>query len=196
MKMISNQEVNDYFRMLNDATSTVPFDNVQRLTAALFGVWRSNNKLLICGNGGSAGNAIHLANDFIYGVGGGEIPGLDVEALTSNASVLTCLGNDVGYDRIFSEQIKAKGRRGDVLLALSGSGNSPNIVKALETGNHCGLETHAILGFSGGHCINIAGNAIHIPIEDMQIAEDLQIVIGHICMKWLFANRLKIRAVD
>lgn len=139
-----------------------------------------------CGNGGSAGNAVHLANDFLYGAGikndGG---GLCVEALSANPAVLTCLANDLGYDQIYAEQLKVKAQPGDVLIALSGSGNSLNIIKALEAGNAIGMKTFAILGYSGGRCKDIAQYPIHFEIDDMQIAEDLQLIVGHICMQWL-----------
>ena len=72
------------------------------------------------------------------------------------------------------------------MIVLSGSGNSPNIVKALEVGNSLGLDTCAILGYSGGKCKEIAKNPIHFEIDDMQIAEDLQLIVGHICMQWLY----------
>ena len=78
-----------------------------------------------------------------------------------------------------------KADAGDLLLVLSGSGNSPNIVRALEIGNEIGLKTFAILGYSGGRCAELAQIPIHFPIDDMQISEDLQLVVGHMCMQWL-----------
>ena len=120
----ARRETNDYIERCHMALSVMPEEEVSVLSEALFSAWKEKRRVLICGNGGSAGNAMHLANDFLYGVGAGERPGLDVEALPSNPSVLTCLANDVGYDDVFSEQIKAKARSGDLLLVLSGSGNS------------------------------------------------------------------------
>jgi D-sedoheptulose 7-phosphate isomerase len=111
--------------------------------------------------------------------------GLRVEALSANPAVLTALANDIGYDQIFAEQIKVKANPGDILIALSGSGNSPNVVNALVLGNAKGMKTFAILGFSGGHCKALAQHSIHFAIDDMQISEDLQLVVGHICMQWL-----------
>lgn len=161
---------------------------IESLASALFEAWESGQSIYIIGNGGSAGNAIHLANDFIYGAGRVLGKGLKVEALSANPAVLTCLANDIGYDQIFAEQLRIKGQPGDVLVALSGSGNSPNIVKALEIGNELGLKTFAILGFDGGKSKQLAQFPIHFPVEDMQIAEDLQLIIGHICMQWLCEN--------
>jgi len=158
------------------------------LANALLEAWRSDKSIYFCGNGGSAGNAIHLANDFIYGAGRGLGKGLKVEALSANPAVLTCLANDIGYDQIFAEQIRVKGQPGDVLVALSGSGNSPNILRALDVGNELGLKTFAILGFDGGKSKQLAQFPIHFPVQDMQIAEDLQLIVGHICMQWLCDN--------
>ena len=178
-----------YVTRLSQVLPKIPIDNVDKLADCLLTIWRDARRLLICGNGGSAGNAIHLANDFLYGIGGGELRGMNVEALPANASVLTCLANDVGYDEVFSEQIKAKANRGDALLVLSGSGNSRNIMRALETAKENEMETHAILGYSGGECLEVVDNAIHIPINDMQISEDMQLIVGHICMRWLVTHR-------
>jgi D-sedoheptulose 7-phosphate isomerase len=159
--------------------------DIQQLAEALLVAWREGRYIYLCGNGGSAGNAIHLANDLIYGVGVKNGGGLRVEALSANAAVLTCLANDLGYENIYSEQVKVKGKFGDVLVVLSGSGNSPNVVKAIEAGNVIGMKTFAILGFSGGRCKELAQFPIHFEIDDMQIAEDIQLIVGHICMQWL-----------
>jgi D-sedoheptulose 7-phosphate isomerase len=158
---------------------------VQALGEALLDAWTSQRCIYLCGNGGSAGNAIHLANDLLYGVGINKGIGMRVEALSANSAVLTCLANDIGYDRIYAEQLRVKANSGDVLIVLSGSGNSSNIVNALEMGNSLGMKTFALLGFSGGKCKEIAQNPIHFKIDDMQIAEDLQLIVGHICMQWL-----------
>lgn len=160
-------------------------DRVVVLGEALREAWKNGRAIYLCGNGGSAGNAMHLANDLIYGVGVNNGGGLRVEALSSNTAVLTCLANDIGYDQIYAEQLRVKALPDDVLIVLSGSGNSPNVVKALEIGNAIGMKTHAILGYSGGRCKEIARYPIHFEIDDMQIAEDMQLIIGHMCVQWL-----------
>ena len=151
--------------------------------------WEEGKNIYICGNGGSGANAIHLANDLHYGAGAcGKKPivkGLKVEALTANPAVITCLGNDIGYDKIFSHQLINKASKGDLLIALSGSGNSQNILNALETAKKIGVYSYAILGYSGGKCKKLAKYPIHFEIEDMQIAEDMQLIVGHMCMQWL-----------
>jgi len=182
------QQIDDYTGKLSRAMAMDAMQQIPTLATALRGAWQDGRHIYLCGNGGSAGNAIHMANDFIYGAGTGFGIGMRVEALSSNAAVITCLANDLGYDQIFSEQLRVKGNPGDVLIVLSGSGNSPNVVKALQTGNSIGMTTFAVLGFSGGQCKELAQHALHFPVDDMQVAEDIQLIIGHICMQWLCAN--------
>lgn len=180
--------VGRYADRLAASLAAIPMEPVGALAAALRRAWGSGHSVYLCGNGGSAGNAAHLANDWLYGAGVNAGGGVRVEALSANTSVLTCLANDIGYEHIFSEQIRVKANPGDVLLVLSGSGNSPNVVAAIETANTMGLTTVAILGFSGGRCKDIAQHVIHFDVHDMQVAEDLQLVVGHICMQWLRAK--------
>jgi D-sedoheptulose 7-phosphate isomerase len=161
---------------------------VVRLAEELRDCWRTGRQVFVCGNGGSAGNAIHLANDFLYGISKTAGSGLRVHALPANSSVLTCLANDCGYDQIFSLQLAVQARSGDVLIVLSGSGNSPNILKALEQAKATGLKSYAILGYSGGKAKQMADVPIHIAVEDMQIAEDMQLIVGHMIMQWLYEN--------
>lgn len=169
--------------MAMDAMQQIPV-----LATSLRDAWQAGRNIYLCGNGGSAGNAMHMANDLLYGVGVRFGIGMRVEALSANPAVVTCLANDLGYDQIFAEQLRVKGNRGDVLIVLSGSGNSPNVVKALQMGNSLGMTTFAVLGFSGGKCKELAQHPIHFPMDDMQIAEDIQLIVGHICMQWLCAN--------
>jgi len=179
-----------YAGALAEALRLPAMDAVCMLAETLRECWRDGRTVYLCGNGGSAGNAIHLANDLLYGAGVSNGAGLKAEALSANTAVLTCLANDLGYDEIYAEQLRVKAAPGDVLIVLSGSGNSPNVIKALEVGAEKGMATFAILGFTGGRCKALAGHAIHFPVEDMQIAEDLQLIVGHICMQWLCANPL------
>jgi D-sedoheptulose 7-phosphate isomerase len=143
----------------------------------------NKTKIIIFGNGGSAANAIHIANDFMYGATRNSPHGIDICALPANQAVITCLANDIGYEKIFSHQIKAISRKGDIAIALSGSGNSPNIIEALKTCNEIGLTTYGIYGYDGGLALANTDYPFHIPVNDMQISEDLQLIIFHIIMQ-------------
>lgn len=178
-----------YAGRLCASLSSADWSAVASLAAEMHSVWIDGRQVFLCGNGGSAGNAIHLANDFLYGVAKQTGGGLNVHSLSANPAVMTCLANDVGYDRIFSEQLAVHCRRGDLLIALSGSGNSPNIVSVLEQARQLGVRSYAILGYGGGLSKSLADVAIHFPVDDMQIAEDLQLVVGHMLMQWLWTHR-------
>jgi D-sedoheptulose 7-phosphate isomerase len=174
-----------YHEKINQAMMQINYEKLCLLSDCLWDALQSQRQVFLCGNGGSAANAIHIANDFLYGVSKDSRAAIKVHALTANQSILTCLGNDISYTDIFSYQLQALAQRDDILIALSGSGNSPNIVKAIQTAQLAGIKTFAILGYDGGRCLKIAEHSIHICINDMQIAEDMQLIVGHMLMQWL-----------
>lgn len=178
----------DYGQRLAAAVDALPLDAVEALAEALLACWRDKRQVFIFGNGGSAGNAIHLANDYLYGISRKLGHALRVTALPANSSVLTCLANDEGYDGIFYRQLAVLAKPGDIAIAFSGSGNSPNIVKALEWCKDNGVQSYAVLGYSGGKALALADVPIHVAVDDMQISEDLQLVVGHMLMQWLYRH--------
>jgi D-sedoheptulose 7-phosphate isomerase len=183
---------NDYADRLQSVLKTTDWHIITHLTHEMKRCWIEKRQVFICGNGGSAGNAIHLANDFLYGIAKRTGAAMRIHALSANPAVITCLGNDLGYEYIYSEQLAVLGQPSDLLIVLSGSGNSPNIVAALEQARKMGIQSCAIVGFSGGRCKTLADNTIHFPVFDMQIAEDLQLIVGHMIMQWLYENRTTI----
>lgn len=174
-----------YQTAISSAWDFIDWDLVKNLSDDLKSAWNGGSQVFICGNGGSAANANHLANDFLYGISPKDGKGLKVHSLVANIAINTCLANDTGYENIFSNQVNALASTNDILIALSGSGNSPNIIQAIKRSKAIGMKTHAILGFDGGKCKEIVDNAIHIPIDNMQIAEDIQMMIGHCLMLYL-----------
>jgi D-sedoheptulose 7-phosphate isomerase len=184
-----------YLGRLQEAGSRIPLDRVEELGQALLDCWKTGRQVFIIGNGGSAGNAIHLANDFIYGISKTLGSGIRMHALPANQAMLSCLGNDLGYDRVFSEQLAVMGSRGDLLIALSGSGNSPNILRAIDQARLLQIRSFAILGYTGGKALELCDCAIHVPVNDMQISEDSQLIVGHILMQWLYAQRDSVSSV-
>lgn len=179
----------NYSARLQAALADADWSTIAALAQDMETCWKTGRQVFLCGNGGSAGNAIHLANDFVYGIAKKTGAGIRATALPANQSVMTCFANDLSYDRIFSEQIALFAQPGDLLLVLSGSGNSPNLIKALEQARIGQVKSYAILGYSGGQCRQLADAVIHFPIEDMQIAEDLQLIVGHMIMQWLYSKR-------
>jgi len=184
----------DYRQRLKQAIDLIPGEPLEALANALMRAWAERKQVFIFGNGGSAGNAIHLANDFLYGISRQLGHALRVTALPANSAVLTCLANDEGYDGIFFRQLAVLAEPGDVVIAFSGSGNSPNILRALEYCAKHQIESFAVLGYTGGKAKTLASHAIHVPVNDMQISEDLQLVVGHLMMQWMYAHRDDVKA--
>jgi len=180
--------VDAYLSSLDTALRNHDWSDVEHLARTLQLCWRENRQVFLCGNGGSAANAIHLANDLLYGVDKQYGHGLRVIALPANAAVLTCLANDIAYEDIYSQQLEVLAQPGDVLIVLSGSGNSANVVKALTKARDLGMTRFAILGYTGGKCLGLANHPIYFPVHDMQVSEDLQTMVGHMVMQWLRNN--------
>ena len=178
-----------YSSKLQEVLANSDWSSVNMLAQDMLRCWKEKRQVFFCGNGGSAGNAVHLANDFLYGIAKKTGCGLKVQALSANPAVITCLANDVGYESIFSEQLAVQAQAGDLLIALSGSGNSPNIVRVIEQAKIMDVKSYAILGFNGGKCKELADEPIHFPVNDMQISEDMQLIVGHMMMQWLYSNR-------
>lgn len=179
----------DYSKRLNAALQDFDWAPVERLAYELRDCWQTGRQVFLAGNGGSAGNANHLANDFLYPLSKMPGSGLRVHSLAANPAVMSCLANDEGYDHVFALQLGVLARKGDVLVVFSGSGNSPNILKALEVAKTIGMTSYAVLGFSGGKAKEIADVPIHFSVDDMQIAEDAQMIVGHMVMQWLYSQR-------
>lgn len=178
-----------YTGLLAETLDGYDWSVVAELAEDMLDAWKTGKQVFFCGNGGSAGNAVHLANDLVYAVS--KVPGCGIRAhaLPANPAVLTCLANDEGYDTIFSIQIGVMANEGDLLIAFSGSGNSPNILAALEEGKRKGMKSYAVLGFTGGKAKDLADRPIHFPVDDMQVSEDAQLIIGHMLMQYLWSKR-------
>ena len=174
-----------YLERLHNCFNEKNLKAIEKLAKELRQAWIDGRNVYICGNGGSAANAVHLANDLVYAVAEKTGAGIDAVALSANPAVITCLGNDVGYENIYSEQLAVAGREGDILLVFSGSGNSQNVINAIETARTQNMKTVAVLGFDGGKCKQMVDLPIHFAVDDMQISEDLQLTVGHMVMKWL-----------
>lgn len=182
LKAQTLKEIAAYQQRLQICVAESDFSAVADLAQLLHDAWLERSRVFICGNGGSAGNANHLANDFLYGVNPAG-KALDVESLSANSSVMTCLANDTGYDNIYAQQLVSKAKKGDLLIVLSGSGNSGNIVAALEQAKNLQMHSAAIVGYSGGKAKAMSDVVIHFEYDDMQIAEDMQLVVGHMLMR-------------
>lgn len=160
-------------RLLAEARACV--DVAQVLIAA----YRAGNALFVFGNGGSAADAQHIAAEFL-GRFYIERPPLAATALTVNTSALTAIGNDYSFDEVFARQLRALGKRGDVALGISTSGNAANVVRALEAAREAGLTSVALTGSRGGRAKEVADYWVGVPSDDTPRVQEAHITIGHI----------------
>ena len=142
----------------------------------------SENMIYIMGNGGSAATASHFQNDFNKGVSEYTEKKFRFLCLNDNVPTVMAIANDIGYDEIFRFQLRGKLRPGDVVIGISGSGNSKNILNAVEYAKECGNVVVGITGFSGGKLRNLADYSLHAPVNSMQITEDVHMVFDHLVM--------------
>jgi D-sedoheptulose 7-phosphate isomerase len=152
---------------------------IQAMIECIWESMQQGGKLLICGNGGSAADAQHLATECMVRLEAERTP-LPAIALTTDTSLLTAAGNDYGFETIFARQVAGLGRPGDVLMAISTSGNSPNVVRAVEEAHRRGLRTLGLLGRDGGRLKDMVHIALVVPSSNTQRIQEVHITIGHI----------------
>jgi len=142
-------------------------------------VYKNGNKTLIAGNGGSAADAQHIAGEFVSKFYF-DRPGLASIALTTDTSILTAIGNDYGYEKLFSRQVQANGAKGDMFIGISTSGNSANVVEALKECKEKGIVTVGLTGESGGKMAELCDYCIKVPSNETPRVQESHILIGHI----------------
>jgi len=162
--------------MLDDATLIGDTDRVADLCVAAI---RRGNKVMFAGNGGSAADAQHLAAELV-GKLSYDRPGLPSMSLTTDTSILTAVGNDYGYEDVFQRQVQSIGVKGDVLIGISTSGRSKNLVKAFGAAREKGITTVGMTGKTGGDMLALSDVCLRVPSTDTQKIQEAQIVLGHI----------------
>jgi D-sedoheptulose 7-phosphate isomerase len=171
-------------RVLSDQTL---LDTLANVAEAMTIAFRNDKKVLFCGNGGSAADAQHLAAEF-SGRFYYDRPPLYAEALHVNSSYITAVGNDYSYDVIYSRMVQGMGREGDVLVGISTSGNSTNVIKALEVANKLGMITVGMTGETGGKIKDVSKYLLNIPSKDTPRIQECHILLGHILCEIVEAN--------
>ncbi len=173
-----------------DVLKTVSENLVADLTSRLETARQNERQIFVCGNGGSAASASHLANDLGKGASHGRSPRFRVLSLTDNIPWISAVANDDDYDQIFVEQLRNFGRSGDLLLAFSGSGNSPNVIHAVRWANRNGIDTVGITGRSGGELSNCARSVIRVDSSHMGHIEEAHFLILHLISYYFMENQV------
>jgi phosphoheptose isomerase len=184
-----------YFEETARAAGTIDWVEVERASALLAEAYQTGRNVFSCGNGGSAAVANHLQCDHLKGVRTGTDLTPRVVSLSSNIELITAISNDIGYEDVFSYQLQSQSQPGDVLIAISSSGRSPNIVRALSWAReHC-LRTIALTGFTGGTARAVAEVAIHVDCTNYGIVEDLHQAAMHAMAQYIRLSRMSVGAI-
>jgi D-sedoheptulose 7-phosphate isomerase len=154
--------------------------DVARAAGVIAESFRSGGKLLVCGNGGSAADAQHIAGEFVNQFLLKDRRALPALALTTDGGVLTCVANDTGFERVFARQVEAFGSEGDVLLAITTSGNSPNVLAAIEVARSRGVKVVGLLGRDGGRVRQLCDLALVVESHDTQRIQETHNLVGHV----------------
>lgn len=175
-----------YFDYLKQVLDSIDTSEIKAFVETILAARDRGSTIFFIGNGGSAATSSHFANDLAIGTQSYEKP-FRVMSLTDNVPVMTALGNDFGYDEIFVRQLKVFGKKGDVLVGISASGNSPNLITSFEYAKSMGIQTIAITSFDGGKMKQIADSGIHVPTEPKEYgpAEDGHMILDHLVGAYL-----------
>ena len=172
------------------AAASIDPEDITKAAGLLVEAYRRGSQVFSCGNGGSAAIANHLQCDHLKGVRTGTELAPRVVSLSSNMELLTAIANDIGYEEVFSYPLQSLSQPGDVLFAISSSGRSPNIVKALEWANAHGLRTIALTGFDGGPARKRAEVAVHVDCANYGVIEDLHQGVMHALAQYIRQSSL------
>lgn len=170
------------------AINAVDFTSVEAATDILETAYKNNNVVYVCGNGGSAAIANHMVCDHGKLIQTDTSLRIKIHSLSNSSEMMTAIANDISYDEVFSYPLRSLGEKGDVLMTISGSGESPNIIKAIEAAKERQMQVIALTGFTGGKSASLSDVNVHVPCDNYGIAEDvhqsiMQIIAQFIRMK-------------
>lgn len=174
-----------YFAKLRATLAQIDDSQLDDAVGVIEAAWRRGSQIITLGNGGSSMTALHFIADWnksIFLKSGRPFYG---RTLVDNMGLLMAYGNDIAFEDVFVEQLKNVMRDGDLVIAISGSGNSENVIRAVRWANANGGETLGLCGFGGGRLRHLAHHVIWVPVEDMQLCEDIHAIFGHIVMQKL-----------
>lgn len=190
----------DYKNMLQayldreiEVIRSLDLDDINKVMNVLESARLEERRIFTCGNGGSAATASHYCGDFNKGISENLDIKYKFECLSDNIPTMMAVANDIGYEEIFRESLKNKFQKGDILIGISGTGNSINVINAMEYAKKTGGIVIAIVGYDGGKMKQLADYSIHADINDMQISEDIHMILDHLMMSTLCSCNAEIQ---
>ena len=187
--MAIQTDVRNYLDRLTGTLERLPADAIERLSDLLYRAYTDGKQVFILGNGGSASTSSHMACDLAMNTIAPNMRRFRVMSLNDNVPLLTALSNDLGYENVFAEQLQNLIEPGDVLIVLSGSGDSPNVLRAMEYAQSRSAEVAALVGFGGGRAVELADLSVLVDSDDYGVVEDAHLIINHILVEH-FRQRL------
>lgn len=176
------KQISSYIEEEIQVMQSLDIDVVNAAMNVLESTREKGHNIYICGNGGSAATASHFVCDFNKGVSGGQEKKYNFVCLNDNIATMLAIANDINYDSVFEYQLRNKIKKGDVFIGISGSGNSKNVLLAARYAKRAGATVIAITGYNGGELMGIGDISLHVPIDNMQITEDIHMMYDHMMM--------------
>lgn len=176
------RQIGAYLDKEKEVMNHLNLDDINTVINVLENARLSGRHIFICGNGGSAATASHYCGDFTKGVSENLKVKYKAECLSDSITTMMAVANDISYQEIFRYPLRNKMEKGDILIGISGSGNSENVIRAIEYAREIGGTSIAITGYDGGRMLQMADYHIHVNIHDMQIAEDIHMMLDHLMM--------------
>jgi D-sedoheptulose 7-phosphate isomerase len=177
-----HNDIKNYINKEKEILDKLNVEEINSFINILLETVRKNGVIYICGNGGSASTASHFMNDFNKGVESFHGNPFRFMCLSDNIATITAIANDISYDEIYSHQLKNRLNPNDIVIGISGSGNSSNIINAIKYANQCGNTTISLTGYDGGKLKHLTVCNVHIPVNNMQIVEDIHLILDHLIM--------------
>lgn len=187
--MTIEADIRSYLDRLLKTLDGMPVDDIARLSDMLYRAYTDGKQVFILGNGGSASTASHMAADLGKNTIGPNMRRFRIMSLNDNIPLLTALSNDLGYENMFAEQLQNLIQPGDVLIVITGSGNSPNVLNAMEYAQSRSAQVAALLGFGGGKAAELSDLNVLIDSDDYGVVEDAHLIVNHILVEH-FRQRL------
>jgi len=180
-------EINKYIELEIEAVKKLDVDAINEVMNVLEDARNRSANIYICGNGGSAATASHFVCDFNKGVSLEQDKKYNFICLNDNVPNMMAIANDIGYDRVFDIPLQNKIKSTDLLIVISGRGNSRNVINAVEYAKKIGAKIIGVTGYNGGIIMELADYNLHVPIDNMQVTEDIHMMLNHLMM-WVISN--------
>lgn len=184
-----------YLRNEIDVLKALDIKNINLAMNLLDEAFENGKNVYVFGNGGSASTASHFQNDFNKGISEHTTKKFYFQCLNDNIATVMAIANDIGYDDVFRFQLEGRLKEGDLIIAISGSGNSPNIIRAVEYAHSLGNKVIGLTGYDGGKLQKISDCSLHAPINSMQITEDIHMIFNHLIMSIYYQTKCGIKHI-